>query len=254
MIYVTGDTHGSRDLGKLDAARWPVGQTLTRDDYVVVCGDFGGVFGPAERDERILAWWESRPWTTLFVDGNHEGHDALDALPTDTLFGAPVHVIPGHPHVIHLMRGNVYELPVDDARTASVLAMGGARSTDREWRVEGVSWWAREMPSDEEYDRCTGNLEARGWRVDYVLTHELPADLRMHALDWRSYAELASGADPLSNFLQWVYDTIDRAALRMWYAGHYHVDETVGEKVRVLFDDVVPLGRTSGEGSEATNG
>ena len=111
-----------------------------------------------------------------------------------------------------------------------------------------------EMPSDEEYDRCTGNLEERGWRVDYVLTHELPADLRMHALDWRSYAELASGADPLSNFLQWVYDTIDRDALRMWYAGHYHVDETVGEKVRVLFDDVVPLGRASGEGSEATNG
>ena len=246
MIYVTGDTHGRLHREKLDATEWPEGQTLTHDDYVVVCGDFGGVFGPAERDEEILGWWESQPWTTLFVDGNHENHDALDAMSAEERFGAPVHVIPGHPHVIHLMRGHVYDLPVNATETVSVLAMGGARSTDRAWRVEGESWWAREMPSDEEYDRCTASLEKRSWRVDYVLTHELPADLRMHALDWRSYAELASGADPLSNYLQWVYDTLDSKALRMWYAGHYHVDKAVGEMVRVLFNDVVALDHASG--------
>ncbi len=202
MIYVTGDTHGALHREKLDATGWPEGQTLTRDDCVVVCGDFGG----------------------------------------------PAHVIPGHPHVIHLMRGHVYDLPVNAAETISVLAMGGARSTDRAWRVEGESWWAREMLSDKEYDRCTASLAERNWCVDYMLTHELLADLRMHALDWRSYAELASGADPLSNYLQWVYDTLNREALRMWYAGHYHVDKMVAEKVRVLFNDVVALGHTSRRG------
>lgn len=241
MIYVTGDTHGALHRDKLDAASWPEGQALTRDDYVVVCGDFGGVFGPEKRDERILGWWEAQPWTTLFCDGNHENHDALDALPEEERFGGRVHVVPGHPHVIHLMRGYVYDLPFGHGKTASALVMGGARSTDRAWRTEGLDWWERETPSEEEYDRCTAGLEARGWRVDYVLSHELPADLRMRALDWRSYAGLASGADPLANYLQWVYDTLDRDALRSWFAGHYHVDKPVDDKVRVLFQDVVAL-------------
>lgn len=244
MIYVTGDTHGELHRGKLEADHWPEGRGLTRDDYVLVCGDFGGVFGPRERDERILDWWESQPWTTLFVDGNHENHDALRAMEAEGRFGGQVHVIPGHPHVIHLMRGHVFDLPLSTTETVVVLAMGGAQSTDRAWRTEGFDWWALEMPTDEEYDRCTASLEAHGWRVDHVVTHELPADLRIRALDWRSYAGLASGADPLSNYLQWVYDSLDKDALRCWYAGHYHVDRLVGEKVRVLFRDIVALADT----------
>ncbi|MBR3315298.1 MAG: metallophosphoesterase [Atopobiaceae bacterium] len=244
MIYVTGDTHRARDIAKLRARSWTEGRALTRDDYVVVCGDFGAIWGERDLDDgggALLRWWESRPWTTLFVDGNHENHDLIDRLRVEERFGTPVHVAPGCPHVIHLMRGCVYDLPLSGSGTARCLAMGGARSTDRMWRVEGESWWAREMPSDEEYDRCTASLEAVGWKVDYVLTHELPADLRIGALDWRSYAELANSADPLSNYLQWVYDTLDKDALRMWYAGHYHVDREVGDKCRVLFNDVVPL-------------
>ncbi len=245
MIYVTGDTHRTKDIAKLRARSWPAGQTLTRDDLVVVCGDFGALW--SERDlagggGALLRWWESQPWTTLFVDGNHENHDLIDALPTQKRFGAPAHVVPGCSHVVHLMRGYVYDLPLSGNKTARCLAMGGARSTDRAWRVEGESWWAREMPSDEEYDRCTASLEAADWKVDYVLTHELPANLRMGAREWTSYAEFAGDVDPLSNYLQWVYDTLDHDVLRMWYAGHYHVDRMVAKKCRVLYNDIVRLG------------
>lgn len=245
MIYVTGDIHRTKDIAKLRANRWSEGQALTRDDFVVVCGDFGAIWGKrdlANGGGALLRWWEDQPWTTLFLDGNHENHDLMDALPVEHRFGTPVHAIPGCPHVAHLMRGYVYDLPLTPAKTVRCLAMGGARSTDRAWRCEGESWWAREMTSDAEYDRCTASLEAAGWRVDYVLTHELPADLRSRALDWHSYAELASVVDPLSNYLQWVYDTLDRDALRMWYAGHYHVDRMVADKVRVLYQDVVRMG------------
>lgn len=244
MVFVTGDTHGELHRDKLGVERWPEGQRLTRDDYVVVCGDFGSVFGPSKRDEKILDWWESQPWTTLFVDGNHENHDVLHDMASEKRFDGQVHAIPGYPHVIHLMRGCVFDLPLSASETVSALVMGGARSTDRMGRTEGVDWWAREMPTEEEYDRCDASLEARGWKVDYVITHELPADLRIRALGWQSYAELASSADPLSNYLQWVYDSLDKNVLRCWYAGHYHVDETVGDKVRVLFEDIVALGGT----------
>ena len=241
MIFVTGDTHGELDLAKLREDSWPKGYELTRDDFVVVVGDFGGVWSLGDRDAELLDWWESRPWTTLFVDGNHENHDAIDAFPVTHAFGGPVQPVPEHPHVIHLMRGNMYQLPLSPSKEASVLVMGGARSTDREWRVEGRTWWSREMPSDEEYDRCTASLEAAGWRVDYVLTHEMPADLRMRALDWRYYPSLAGTTDRLTNYLQWVWERLDRDALRMWYAGHYHVDLMAAEKCRVLYRDVVPM-------------
>jgi hypothetical protein len=44
MIYVTGDTHGRKDIDKLYASCFPEGQTLTREDYVIICGDFGALW------------------------------------------------------------------------------------------------------------------------------------------------------------------------------------------------------------------
>lgn len=248
MVFVTGNTHRSDDIARFLPEAWPAGQSLGHCDYLIVCGDFGGVWTPGKRDERILGWWDMQPWTTLFLDGNHENHDALDAMPVTERWGGRIHAIPGHDHLVHLMRGEVYDLPVAPYETASVLVMGGARSTDRTYRTEGVNWWKREMPSEEEYDRCTANLDTLGWKVDFVLTHDLPADLRMAVLDWRSYADVLSRVDRLANYLQWLYERLDRERLRMWYAGHYHVDEMVNDKVRVLFRDIVPLGEASGNG------
>jgi hypothetical protein len=241
MIFVTGDTHGREHIAKLASTQWPQGQELTHDDFLVICGDFGAIWSGGDGDKDLLAWHDRQPWTTLFVDGNHENHDLIRTFPVEERFGGNVQVVPGCENVIHLMRGEVYDLPVAPDTTARAFVMGGAPSTDKMWRVEGRSWWAREMPSDEEYDRCTASLEAAGWRVDYVLTHEMPADLRMRALDWRYYPSLAGTTDRLTNYLQWVWERLDRDALRMWYAGHYHVDLMAAEKCRVLYRDVVPM-------------
>lgn len=43
MIYVTGDTHGVIDIGKLGFKNFPEGKNLTKNDYVIICGDFGFV-------------------------------------------------------------------------------------------------------------------------------------------------------------------------------------------------------------------
>jgi hypothetical protein len=44
MIYITGDTHGMIDWEKLNTTEFPEQKSLTRDDYVIVVGDFGGVW------------------------------------------------------------------------------------------------------------------------------------------------------------------------------------------------------------------
>lgn len=156
-------------------------------------------------------------------------------------FGGKVQVVPGYEHVVHLMRGEVYDIPIDGDETVHCLVMGGAESIDKMWRVEGVSWWAAEMPSEAEYANCTANLERVGWSVDYVFTHEVPYNAKVDAMNW-SYA--VKRRDPpwyeLSGYLQWVDDKLDKGRLRMWYAGHHHVDRMVlDEQHRVLYQDVV---------------
>lgn len=264
MIYVTGDTHGRHDVAKLHARQWPEGQELSRDDYLVILGDFGAIWDWGAGDHELLAWYESQPWTTLFADGNHENFDLIDAFEVSEMFGGRVQVVPGYPHVIHLMRGEVYELPVargaaarggeacgaavrgeaDRGETVRCFVMGGAPSIDRIWRVEGRSWWPREEPDESEYDNATRNLEAAGWSVDYVFTHEVPRSAIVDALDWSYRRE---GRDPvaseLSGYLQWVDERLDASRLRAWYAGHYHRDATVlDDRHAVLYQDILPLG------------
>lgn len=69
-VFVTGDLHGGLDIQKL--RDWEAGERLTRSDFLIVAGDFGYPwdFSPEECEE--VAWLESRPYTLLFVDGNHE--------------------------------------------------------------------------------------------------------------------------------------------------------------------------------------
>lgn len=44
-VYVTGDVHGRAEYGssRFTSKSWPLGRTLTRDDAVIVAGDFGFV-------------------------------------------------------------------------------------------------------------------------------------------------------------------------------------------------------------------
>ena len=43
-IFVTGDTHGDYDWHKLTSKSFPEQKELTKDDYVIIVGDFGGVW------------------------------------------------------------------------------------------------------------------------------------------------------------------------------------------------------------------
>ena len=40
MIYITGDTHS--DFSRFGADKFPIQAEMTKDDYVIICGDFGG--------------------------------------------------------------------------------------------------------------------------------------------------------------------------------------------------------------------
>ena len=44
MIFITGDTHGEIDIAKLNSKNFPQGNDLTKNDYVIILGDFGFIW------------------------------------------------------------------------------------------------------------------------------------------------------------------------------------------------------------------
>ena len=124
MIYVTGDCHA--DFTRFNTKIFPEQYEMTKDDYVIICGDFGGVWNRFEEnkhEKHWMDWLEDRPFTTLFCEGNHENFDRLYSYPVEKWNGGNVHKI--RPSVIHLMRGQVFQLC-----GKKFFVFGGAKSHD----------------------------------------------------------------------------------------------------------------------------
>ena len=222
---------------------------MTKDDTVIITGDFGGVWFGDSRDDETLDWLERLPFTLVFVCGNHENYDALERYPVAEWHGGKVHRI--RPHVLHLMRGQIFEL-----EGCRFFAMGGAKSHDIEdgilepdapdferrltmlqrkprarYRVNHISWWAQELPSDEEYAEARRSLDAVGWQVDYIITHCAPTSI---ALMGSRHNE----ADRLTDFLQ---EVKERAKYHYWLFGHYHDNKAIDEKHILLWEQIVRI-------------
>lgn len=251
MIYITGDIHGSPE--RLGVHSFYEQKEMTRDDVVIICGDFGMVWeesGESASERYWLKWLEDKPFTTVFVCGNHENFDRLYQYPVKEWHGGKVHEI--RPHVLHLMRGEIF-----DIEGLKFFAFGGAsshdirdgiidpaedenwRETAKEWykagkmyRIKGISWWEQELPTQGEMDSGIGhglykqdvltrysasvialfkNLERIGNKVDYIITHSPLEDIR------------------------------SKVEYKKHFCGHMHVDKAVNEKDIILYEQIIRL-------------
>ena len=230
QIFATGDLHGNFDSYKLFSGAWHGRRKeLTKDDVLIICGDFGWIWAPKEGDDekRMLDKLEAEPYTTLVVDGNHENFDRLLSLPAEERYGGLVGVM--RPSVLHLrQRGHIY-----DICEKKCWVCGGAASTDKARRTEGVSWWQKEQPSPEEYRRGMDELEANGWHADLAFTHDAPRNVCLEA--GGPYMQLSG-----------VNGYFGKVALRAkfghWYCGHLHMDRDFQDEcgpVSILYDRIV---------------
>lgn len=238
MIYLTGDTHRgqSGDMIKLNSKKWPEGKKLTKEDYLIILGDFGFVWAQEGSDDQktdlhVQKWLKEKPWTTIVIDGNHENHDMLERLPTTQKFGNEVRVI--NESIYLLKRGEVYEI-----NGKSFFCMGGAESIDKENRTLGASWWPQEIPSYAEMDRGIESLEKVNWEVDYVLTHTCPEWIgQMYVSQSSKISSKINCA--VGNYLDHLYQ--DRnLKFKKWYFGHWH-DDWDYDNFRMLYQRVLPL-------------
>lgn len=192
MIFFTGDIHGNPV--RLSSEYFPEGKTLTKDDYVIICGDFGLVwnaFSESKQEKYWLKWLDEKPWTTLVVDGNHENFERLYTYPVKEWNGGLVHEI--RPSILHLMRGQVFQL-----QNKTFFTFGGASSHDirdgileiddpriKQWqrdfnklfRVNHYTWWKEELPTQEEMQIGFETLAKHNHHVDYIVTHCPPTSV-----------------------------------------------------------------------------
>lgn len=219
MVYVTGDMHG--DLSRLAV---PQLHRLTREDVLLVCGDFGFIWDGSDAEKKRLRKLAKQKFTIAFLDGRHENFSLLADYPTVDWQGGRAQQI--NEKVFHLLRGEIYTI---EGKT--YFAFGGGESDDKEFRKPGVSWWPEETPSPEEMAHALDNLAAHGNRVDCILTHvpSLKANARLNP---------KSTADGVSLFLSGIENTVtcDR-----WFFGSLHKDKALSAQRRAIFEAIVPV-------------
>ena len=122
-VFVTGDMHG--DCKRLTSYNFPQGEKLTRDDVLVVTGDFGMIFENTQttREIYLQSWFSTKRYTIVFIDGNHDNHTRLRKLPKVEKFGSYVGKV--SENVFYLQRGYVYTI-----QGKKFFTMGGALSRD----------------------------------------------------------------------------------------------------------------------------
>ena len=246
MIYITGDTHSN--FIRFNEDNFPVQEEMTKDDYVIICGDFGGVWNFEEEsdgEKENLNWLNNKKFTTLFVDGNHENFTRLYNYPVEEWHGGKVHKI--RESVLHLMRGEIF-----DINNKKFFAFGGAKSHDIQdgilnldeeekiyqyrkrgayFRIRDYSWWDLELPTKEEMENGIKNLGKANYRIDYIVSHCCPTNIQ-------TLLNLSYKKDILTDYLQ---EVSEKCEFKKWYFGHYHDNRQINSQFALLYTDIVPL-------------
>ena len=245
-VYITGDCHREwRKLRLFSALR-----NLTEEDFIIVCGDFGiwDVSDGYERKE-LNKLSEIKP-TVVFVSGNHENFDRLysDEFNTVDFHGGKAQRI--RDNVYHLLRGYVFEFC-----GKRFWAFGGASSHDvedgildpndyespgefrkvvKKWqkenkmfRIKGVSWWERELPTEEEMNRGKEVLAANKNQVDFIISHCCPQQVA---------AVFSCGLYKVDRLTNYFDEIMENTKFTRWYFGHYHDDRAIMGKFVMLYD------------------
>ena len=249
MIYVTGDCHS--DFRRFSTSNFPEQKDMTKEDYVIICGDFGDIWDYREEtkyEQYWLKWLEEKPFTILFVSGNHENFDRLTEYPEETWHGDRVNKI--RPSVLHLMRGEIYEI-----EGKSFFAFGGARSHDirdgildpekdeekiKEWsekydklfRINRRTWWKQEEATKEEMKYGRKQLEMHDNNVNYIISHCGP----QNAVD--DYFDGYYKPEPMTQYFEEIAQNVNFQA---WFFGHYHDNKQILGKYYLLYEQIIRI-------------
>lgn len=256
-VFVTGDIHG--DPRRLNTESFFEQKQFSGnkdENIVIILGDFGLIWSrekESKQETYYLDWLESKPFTTVFVEGNHENHVRLKTYPEKEWHGGMVHEI--RPHVLHLMRGEMFEI-----EGKRFFAFGGASShdirdgildyADPDWknkaknldkqykfmyRIKGLSWWPEELPTSEEMKHGFDTLEKYDNQVDFIISHS-PSTSELYLMGGKGLYE----PDVLTNYLDDVKFRTSFSYKKHLF-GHMHVNKAVNTQDICIYEQIIQI-------------
>lgn len=161
-IMIAGDTHGNSRVVRNKARE----AHAMGCDTIFIVGDFGlwpGVDGVNYLDDVNAAAREYN-LRIIALPGNHEDHDQWKKW-----FEG---IVPLDKHGFAYVRSNVLLTPkVQSFKFGKkrFFVAGGAVSIDKQWRIEGKSWWKNEEFTE---DNLRSVESYNGPPIDFLLTHD----------------------------------------------------------------------------------
>lgn len=238
-VFITGDTHGS-----FDRIEHFCNQAKTsKDDLMIILGDAGINYYGGKRDVHLKEYLEQLPITFFCIRGNHEIRpEDVESMEEVTYFRTthpafePLYYEKNYPYISYAKDGCSYELNVNGV-TKRILTIGGAYSVDKYYRLaNGWSWVENEQLDEDERAAIERDL-GRWAHYDIVLTHTVP-------IQWEPVECFLSFVDQSTvdkTMENWLSEVEKKISYDKWFAGHYHVDKVVNEKVRLMFNDIIEL-------------
>lgn len=230
MVFLTGDTHGAfHRIEDLCASH-----TTTKDDVLIILGDAGFNFDGYYYDSKKKARVQELPITIFCIHGNHEMRpESLEYYKEVDWHGGAVYVEEEFPNILFAKDGEIYDFINKNGDHISAIAIGGAYSVDKQYRIlNNWGWWADEQPSKEIKQRVEAALKKRNWEVDVVLTHTVPEK-------YIPVETFISGIDQSKvdrTTEKWLDRIEEKLDYKKWYAGHFHCCKKV-DKLQLMFED-----------------
>ena len=109
------------------------------------------------------------------------------------------------------------------------------KELDKGWkpyRINHLSWWKEELPSEEEMQEGRKNLYKHNNEVDFIVTHCASSS---------TAALLSQGLykpDILTGYLEEIRQTVK---FKKWFFGHYHDNQNVNEKEILLYEQIIRI-------------
>ena len=100
------------------------------------------------------------------------------------------------------------------------------------YRINHVSWWKEELPSDEEYKAARQSLKVCNWKVDWIISHCCPSTI----------ADIIGGGmyqhDSLTDFFE---EVKGRCEFDYRFFGHYHDNRSIMRKYVLLYEQLLQI-------------
>lgn len=218
MICIIGDTHGDYERFSHKKIK-----ALKKNDYLIICGDFGFVWNGSDKEKSLLKKIGSKRYTTLFITGSHDNYELLEQYAEEDFMGGKARCLSGRLYM--LSSGHIFDI---DGHKLYVF--GGGQAVDIESRIENSTWWEQELPDEAQLETGRKRLSDNNDCVDYILTHEPPA----------SIAEfLSTSSEPIPmNRLNIYFDSMKAdISFKMWFFGKLHKNKLIPSKYAAVFDE-----------------